>query len=134
MANFKVGDTVKRVRGGNNGSITLEGEYVVCKIDGTGSVFVKGHSAGNDPNNLDLVSSVAQQGQMEGNIMVYQVVIEKVTLATATTPEKRDIVVAPQTVEAYDNNEALCLAMTNENNEIVRLLFQQKRVRETYSF
>ena len=42
-----------------------------------------------------------------GSNMVYQVVVENVTLVTASVAEKREIVLAPQTIEAYDSNEAV---------------------------
>lgn len=56
--------------------------------------------------------------QSNGGTMIYQVAVESVKLATATTPEKKTILFGPETVEATSDKEAILLAASKHAEDI----------------
>lgn len=80
---FKIGDRVRRVKGGRCGNLEIGDEGIVTKVDGSTSdntyVTVQGSDAGHDIENIELVKS---------NITFMTNITEKFTLAFKKEPEK----------------------------------------------
>ena len=51
--------------------------------------------------------------------MVYQVVVESVSEATATVPQKKAILFGPDTIEAKSEKEAILLSSANHAKAIL---------------
>jgi hypothetical protein len=99
---FKEGDKIT-VRHACTGCFPGK-EYTVGK---GGTSLVDGSCSCWDTNWV-LVEGQANKANMEGgDKMVYQVVVEEVMLPTASSPEKRKIVVPVTQVEAADEHEAI---------------------------
>ena len=111
---LKLGDKVKVTTAGG----TLYETEIVSGV-GTGMLKTKQgwniNDSWNDTKEVELIGS----SNMGDSTMVYQVVVEGVKLATASTPEKKSIVLGPITVEASDDKEAI-LIVASEQSDVIK--------------
>ena len=128
---FKVGDNVKAITSpdGNGELLGKDGVIIEVKPKLVRLTYFVNFSLPIsytwwcEESALELVET-----KITGGTMIYQVAVESVKLATASTPEKKTILFGPETVEAKSDKEAILLASSKHAKVISEAVADQFEV------